>query len=91
MAFHFSPKIVTDGLVLYLDAANLKSYSGTGSTWFDLSRQNFDSMLMNGTSFNNNNGECITFDGINDFCFTGLTQNPTNFSFECIFKLNYIS
>ena len=91
MSFNYSPKIVTDGLVLYLDAANLKSYSGTGSTWFDLSRQNFDSMLMNGTSFNNNNLGCITFDGINDFCFTGLTQNPPNFSFECIFKLNDIS
>jgi hypothetical protein len=31
------PKIVTDGLVLCLDAANSKSYPGTGTAWNDLS------------------------------------------------------
>lgn len=37
MALRHSPKIVTDGLVLYLDAANPLSYPGSGTTWFDLS------------------------------------------------------
>lgn len=37
MGTHYSPKIVTDGLVLCLDAANAKSYPGTGNTWFDIS------------------------------------------------------
>jgi hypothetical protein len=37
MAVGYNPKIVTDGLVLCLDAANAKSYPGTGSTWNDLS------------------------------------------------------
>jgi hypothetical protein len=37
MALPHSPKIVTDGLVLCLDAANTKSYPGTGTTWFDVS------------------------------------------------------
>jgi hypothetical protein len=40
MAFHYSPKIVTNGLVLALDAANLNSYPGTGNTWYDLSGNN---------------------------------------------------
>jgi hypothetical protein len=31
------PKIVTDGLVLYLDAANTKSYPVSGTAWNDLS------------------------------------------------------
>lgn len=31
------PDIVTDGLVLHLDAANRKSYPGSGTTWYDLS------------------------------------------------------
>lgn len=35
MAFAHSPKIVTDGLAMYVDAANPKSYPG-GSTWYDL-------------------------------------------------------
>jgi len=31
------PNIITDGLVLHLDAANTKSYPGSGNTWYDLS------------------------------------------------------
>ena len=37
MGIAYNPKIVTDGLVLCLDAANPKSYPGTGTTWSDLS------------------------------------------------------
>jgi hypothetical protein len=37
MATNYNPKIATDGLVLCLDAANSKSYPGTGTTWTDVS------------------------------------------------------
>ena len=37
MAVGYNPRIVTDGLVLALDAGNTKSYSGSGATWTDLS------------------------------------------------------
>lgn len=37
MSIFAGPKIVDDGLVLYLDASNEKSYPGTGTTWFDIS------------------------------------------------------
>lgn len=37
MATHYFPLIVTNGLVLALDAANKKSYPGSGTTWFDIS------------------------------------------------------
>lgn len=47
MDFHYSPRIVKDGLVLYLDGANTRSYSGTGSTWYDLVGDNNGS--INGT------------------------------------------
>jgi hypothetical protein len=36
MSYVNGPRVVTDGLVLYLDAGNLKSYIGSGSTWLDL-------------------------------------------------------
>jgi hypothetical protein len=42
MAVQYNPGIVTDGLVLYLDAANLKSYSSGATTWRDLSGNNYD-------------------------------------------------
>ena len=37
MATNYNPRIVTDGLVLCLDAGNTKSYPGSGNTWYDLS------------------------------------------------------
>ena len=53
MGVLYSPKIVTDGLVLCLDAANTKSYPGSGTTWFDLSGNGFHaygSVLTGGSS-----------------------------------------
>ena len=38
MALAHNPKIVTDGLVMYVDAANQKSYPGSGNTWYDLTK-----------------------------------------------------
>ena len=49
MSFHYSPKIVTDGLVLALDSHNPKSYPGTGTTWYDLSGNNNHGTLYNFT------------------------------------------
>lgn len=67
MSFNFSPKIVTDGLVLYLDAANTKSYVSGSTTWNDISRGGNVGTLTNGPTFNSSNGGSIVFDGSNDF------------------------
>ena len=70
MAFQFSPKIVTSGLVLYLDAANVKSYPGTGTTWTDLSGNGNTGTLVNGgtgLTFSSSNSGTIGFDGVNDY------------------------
>jgi hypothetical protein len=40
MAFHHNPNITTDGLILYLDAANKKSYPNGGINWYDISGNN---------------------------------------------------
>ena len=61
--------IITDGLVLLLDAANTKSYPTTGTVWSDLSRGNNNGTLINGPLFNSANGGSIVFDGVND-CVT---------------------
>lgn len=67
MAFNYSPKIVTDGLVLYLDAANTKSYVSGSTTWRDISRSGINGTLTNGPTFNSANGGSIVFDGVNDY------------------------
>ena len=62
MAFNYSPKTVTDGLVFAVDAANKKSYPGSGTTWTDLAGSN-DGTLTNGPTFDSGNGGSIDFDG----------------------------
>ena len=66
MAFIHSPKIVTSGLVLCLDAANKLSYPSTGTSWYDLSNNLNNSALTNGPTFNGGNGGSIVFDGVDD-------------------------
>jgi hypothetical protein len=67
MAGTVAPNIVTDGLVLYLDAANTKSYPGSGTTWFDIVNL-ANGTLTNGPTFNTVNLGSIVFDGVNDYC-----------------------
>ena len=67
MATKYSPKIITNGLVLSLDAANNKSYPGSGTTWTDLSGNNNNGTLTNGPTFSSANGGHIVFDGTNDY------------------------
>jgi len=88
MAFLYSPKIVTDGLVFAVDAANKKSYPGSGTTWTDLAGNN-NGTLTNGPTFDSGNGGSLVFDGTNDytsFLTAPLNFSSTNFSIEAIFK-----
>jgi hypothetical protein len=65
MGVTYNNRIVTDGLVLCLDAASKRSYPGTGTTWSDLAGAN-DGTLTNGPTFDAGNGGSIVFDGTDD-------------------------
>jgi hypothetical protein len=82
MAFSYSPKVVTDGLVLYLDAANPYSYVSGSTVWNDLSRSQLSGSLINGPTYNSANNGSIVFDGSNDYvdCGTTLSNQFGNFS-----------
>jgi hypothetical protein len=67
MAFHYSPNIVTDGLVLYLDAANTRSYISGSTIWYDLTRNQLDGNLVNGPTFFTTNNGYIRCDGTDDY------------------------
>jgi len=75
MATNYSPKIVTDGLVLCLDAANPKSYPGSGNTWYDLSGNGNDGTLVNGPVFESTNGGAINCDAADDMIYVNDTLN----------------
>jgi hypothetical protein len=90
MALSYSPRIVTDGLVLCLDAADKNSYPGTGTTWSDVSGNDNNGTLTNGPTFNSENGGSIVFDGSNDYV-NGVHNSQLditgNLSVECWFRV----
>lgn len=52
MSVNYNASIVTNGLVLYLDARNIRSYSGTGTSWIDISANNNNGTLVNSPTYN---------------------------------------
>ena len=56
MATNYNPRIVTDGLVLALDAGNTKSYPGSGTTWTDLSGNGYNATISGTSVWNNTKG-----------------------------------
>jgi hypothetical protein len=85
--------IITDGLVLNLDATNPASYPGTGITWYDRSVYNNNGTLTNGPTYLQERGRgSIVFDGVNDYADCGssslLNFGTGNFTACAWFKTN---
>jgi hypothetical protein len=87
MAFSRGPNVITDGLILALDAANTKSYPGTGTAWSDLSGNGNNGTLINGPTFNSEDLGSIVFDGVDDYVnfgdngmFNSTLNGNTNWS-----------
>jgi hypothetical protein len=92
MALNYGPTIVTDGLVLALDAADINSYPGSGTAWYDISGNGYIGTLTNGPTFNLENRGKIILDGTNDFINVSSPQslNPgaNSFTIDCWLKQN---
>ena len=58
------PNIVTDDLILNLDANDVSSYPTAGTTWYDISGADNNGAMINGLSFNS--GGWMDFDGTDD-------------------------
>jgi hypothetical protein len=82
--------IVTNGLVLNLDASRTSSYPNTGTTWTDISGNSLNGTLTNGVGYTASNGGVMTFDGINDYVSlpdSSILQ-PSNITISTWFKIN---
>jgi hypothetical protein len=87
MAFYRGPQIVKDGLVLWLDAANDKSYTSGSAIWRDMSGNNNSGSLINGPTFSSANNGSIVFDGVDDYVLTSVTNlNSFGFTMNMWFK-----
>ena len=68
MGVSYNPKIVTDGLVFCVDAANSRSYPKTGTTWSDLAGANNGTLTnMDASNFSSDDGGSLSFDGSNEY------------------------
>jgi len=93
MSFRFSPSIIKDGLVLYLDAANTRSYVSGSTVWTDISRIGNNGLLISGPTFNSLNNGSVVFNGTNQYgtipAVSSLAFND-NFSVSVWVRVNAI-
>jgi hypothetical protein len=87
----YGPKIITNGLVLYLDAANRNSYTGSGTTWTDLSGNGNNGTLTNGPTFNAANMGSIILDGTNDYIYRLSISNFNSSTYTILLWGKFVS
>ena len=80
---------ITSNLVLHLDASNSSSYSGSGTTWTDLSDSGNNGTLTNGPTFDSSDGGSIVFDGANDRVQFGSDILDPNSNFTITAWVNF--
>lgn len=91
MSLAHSPSIIMDGLWTYVDAANPRSYPGSGTTWYDLGPRNKNGTLLNGPGWVSDNGGAFQFDGVNqvvNFSTMNAFMEPpmAEWTVEVVFK-----
>ena len=72
MALQHSPSIVLSGLVMCVDAANPRSYSGSGTTWTDITGNGNNGTLYNSPTYSSDG--TFNFSGGN---YIGVNDNAT--------------
>lgn len=92
MSLHYSPNIVSSGLVLCLDAGDVRSYPGSGTVWTDRSGLGNNGTLVNAVGYDSANKGNLVFDGVNDYVNlspSSVIQNlTTNFTISAIVRTN---
>lgn len=95
MSIAYNTSIVRNGLVLHLDAANRKSYPGSGTNWTDLSGNGNNGTLINGVAYSTDNNGIMSFDGTNDYVRVphnpNLSFGSSSFTIDMFFNLNSLS
>jgi hypothetical protein len=86
--YEYDVPIVTDGLILNLDAGNLLSYAGSGNSWVDVSKNNNIGLLVNGPTYSGVGASSyLTFDGTNDYVTLGKDILSTVYTISAWFML----
>ena len=93
MGISYNPSIVTDGLILCLDAANTRSYAGTGITWTDISGNNKSGTGQTGVSYSSINTGKFILNGAESgyFSMPLVTSTITNVTMCCWVNITTLS
>ena len=84
MGIRRGPNIIQSGLELHVDASNIRSYPGSGNTWFDLSGKGRHLTLINGPTASS---KYLTFDGTEEYAErTSVGLSLTSFTVETIVR-----
>lgn len=73
MATNYNPSMVSDSLAFLLDAGNVKSYPGSGTSWYDLGPNKFTGTMTAGLTYSSSNGGYINFPGSNYCLFSSIS------------------
>ena len=92
MGTFYNPKIVTNGLVMALDAANTKSYPGSGTTWFDISGNSNNATLNSVTHKSDNGGVFETAGALTSYIDNNtINLSSTNFTVFCASRYSNVA
>ncbi len=81
--------IVSENLVVNLDASDTDSYSGSGTSWIDLSGNGNHFTLTNGPTFSTEKGGSIVCDGVDDYMQSNsqIEETTGGLSVFCYYKV----
>jgi len=79
MTINYNPRAVYDGLVLALDAANVKSYPGSGTTWYDLSGNGYNGIIQGSRVSYSSAEKAFEFTGTTDVSSEGIYIQNLNY------------
>jgi hypothetical protein len=92
MGIAYNPRIVTDGLVLALDAGNAKSYPGSGTTWTDLSGNGRNFVIYGSPTFNSSGYFTFANNQTTQYMMRFPFETPTvDVTYSCWFRSNFTS
>ena len=82
MGIGYGPRVVTDGLVLALDAGDTNSYSGSGNTWYDLSGNGRNATVNGSPTFTNGYFDITSDSTYISLSNSGLVPRTNDFTYS---------
>ena len=94
MGLNYNPTIVPDGLVMYMDITNSRSYSGSGNTVYNLVNGGIAGTIVTGVTYDNSSAKNLNFNGSSGYMFsndTSMDFSTSDFTIQATLELNGLS